>query len=89
MYISCFSLWNAGITKEKVSCCGSCHDDAESWPEMYGLLEIYEEDIGLPRPFFESKVVGHICCAVSHFLNDLVNKEELLRGLHEDQRNTI
>jgi len=83
MYISCSSLWDAGITKDKVSCCGNCHDDADMFPGQYDLIEIYEDDIGIPRKFFESKVIGTICCAVSNFLNNLENKRELLLGLWE------
>lgn len=85
MYISCKSLWDAGITKNKVGCCGSCHDEAESWPETYPLIEIYENDIGLPRKSFEAKVVGHVCCAVSHFLNDLKDKREVLMSIYEKE----
>lgn len=80
MYISCKSLWDAGITKDKVGCCGSCHDDAEIFPGQYDLIEVYPEDIGLPRG---GGLVGSICCAVSHFLNYLENKREVLLRVWE------
>lgn len=84
MYISCTSLWDAGITKEKVSCCGSCHEDADSWPGDYPLIEIYPEEIGLPR---DGELVGSICCSVHHFLNDLGDKRELFLSIYEREDN--
>ena len=83
MYISCWSLWQAGITKEKVSCCGSCHDDAEMFPGSYDLLEIYEEEIGLPRTKPYGEVVGTVCCTVSHFMESTGRKAELYRQVYE------
>jgi hypothetical protein len=82
MYISCRALWDAGITKDKVSCCGSCHDDAELFPGQYDLMEIYPDEIGLPR---SDHTIGSICCAVKHFLDDLDNREEILRGIYEKE----
>ena len=87
MYISCLSLWDSGITKHAVSCCGSCHDDADEYPDTYGLMEIYEDDLGLPRTSQFGEVVGTICCAVSNFIDGLENRRELLLGiLKEDGR---
>ena len=85
MYISCLSLWDSGITKHAVSCCGSCHDDADEWPEQYGLIEIYEDEIGIPRQFFKAEVAGRVCCAVSHYLCGLPDKETMLRELYEKE----
>ena len=85
MYISCKTLWDAGITKDQVSCCGSCHDDEEYDPVGYGLREIYEDEIGLPRTEPFGKVVGHICCAVSHYLDDTGKRTELLKQVYEMQ----
>jgi|GEM_PF-4954294 len=82
MYISCSALWEAGITKDKVGCCGSCHDDADTFPGEYDLMEIYPDEIGLPRG---DRTVGAICCAVKHFLDDLDNREEILRGIYEKE----
>lgn len=82
MYISCSALWEAGITKDKVGCCGSCHDDADTFPGEYDLMEIYPDEIGLPRG---DRTVGAICCAVKHFLDDLEDREEILRGIYEKE----
>jgi hypothetical protein len=82
MYISCSALWEAGITKEKVSCCGSCHDDAELFPGQYDLIEIYPDEIGLPR---DDHTIGGICCAVSRFLNETGKREDILREIYEKE----
>jgi len=82
MYISCSALWEAGITKDKVGCCGSCHDDADTFPGEYDLMEIYPDEIGLPRG---DRTVGAICCAVWHFLDDLEDREGILRGIYEKE----
>ena len=82
MYISCSALWDAGITKDKVGCCGSCHDDAELFPGQYDLIEIYPDEIGLPR---DDHTIGGICCTVSRFLNDTAKREEILRGIYEKE----
>jgi hypothetical protein len=80
MYISCSSLWDAGITKDKVSCCGSCHDDAELFPGQYDLMEIYPDEIGLPR---SDHTIGSICCAVWHFLDKVEERKEILRTIYD------
>ena len=82
MYITCSALWEAGITKDKVSCCGSCHDDAEMFPGQYDLMEIYPEDVGLSR---SDHTIGSICCAVSHFLDDTGKRQEILKNLYEKE----
>ena len=45
-------------------------------------MEIYPDEIGLPRG---DRTVGAICCAVKHFLDDLEDREEILRGIYEKE----
>ena len=80
MYITCSALWDAGITKDKVSCCGLCHDDADMFTGQYDLMEIYPDHIGLPR---SDHTIGGICCAVSHFLDETGKREEILKSIYE------
>ena len=82
MYITCSALWEAGITKDKVSCCGSCHDDADMFPGEYDLLEIYPDDIGLQG---SDHTIGGICCAVSYFLDETGEREEILKSIYEKE----
>jgi len=82
MYISCSSLWDAGITKDKVGCCGSCHDDADMFPGEYDLMEIYPEEIGLPR---SDHTVGSICCAVWRFLDTIEDRSGVLLSVYEKE----
>ena len=80
MYISCSVLWDAGITKGIVNCCGSCHDDAEIFPGQYDLIELYPEDAGLT---LGDETIGEVCCTVANFLNAMVNKEEILLEIYQ------
>jgi hypothetical protein len=82
MYISCKTLWDAGITKDQVSCCGSCHAEAEILPD-YDLIEICEDEIHPNLRFFEAKVIGHVCCSVSNWLDKSGKRAELLKQVYE------
>lgn len=81
MYITCKAIWDAGITKDRVGCCGSCHIGDEDFD--MGLIEIYEDDIGLSDRMVR---VGEICCAVSHALDELPNKQDVLRKIWESEQ---
>jgi hypothetical protein len=80
MYITCKSLWDAGITKDQVSCCGSCHVDEDEFD--IALTEIYPDEIGLPR---SDNSIGAVCCAVNNFLDHTGKRRELLTQVYELQ----
>ena len=78
MHITCQSLWDAGITKDKVSCCGSCHVDEDEF--NMSLNDIYPEEIGLQR---SDNAIGAICCSVAVFLDKTGMRRELLIQVYE------
>lgn len=80
MYITCYNLFMLNLYRG--ACCGSCHADAEDWPDTYPLLEVRGEHIGLED---KDKVIGEVCCTLSRDLIDNSEGRGLLRKCYEEE----